>query len=322
MSEIRKDPYLNETNFPIIKNNYVVVSGCSGGGKSSLLSELANRGYLVVHDAGRQIIKEQKIIEGDAMPTMNFEKFLELALSRSLFHFNSQKETDQYIFFDRGIIDSIQLDLKPSESFKRAGEKFRYNRHVFLVPPWEEIFTKDAERKHDFEETQLEFEKHLIAYKHFGYETSIIPKISVQERVDFVLEKLKAPPHADEMNYFVSRAKSLLAWNREKLTSKSQLAIEDLKDLFAPEFLVVVNERRYEANHQNYFEFLNRFRSDIETLDYQVQEYLNTGSTVIMPLTATVKRVQGRQDVFDAVMLIKFNEAGKIVHWQEVYSVR
>ena len=57
-------------------------------------------------------------------------------------------------------------------------------------------------------------------------------------------------------------------------------------------------------------------------IDYQVQEYLNAESTVVMPLTATVKRTEGTEDVFDAIMLIKFDDSGKIVHWQEVYSTR
>ena len=37
----------------------VVVSGCSGGGKSTLLAELALRGYAVFPEPGRQIVKEQ-----------------------------------------------------------------------------------------------------------------------------------------------------------------------------------------------------------------------------------------------------------------------
>lgn len=95
-----EDQYLSETNFPIVKNHYVVISGCSGGGKSTLLSELASRGYPIVLEPGRQIVKEQLAIEGDALPWVNLDKFLELVLSRYLYAFNSQKG-DQTIFFDR-----------------------------------------------------------------------------------------------------------------------------------------------------------------------------------------------------------------------------
>ena len=191
-AENLEDNYLNDTNFPIVKNNHVVISGCSGGGKSTLLSELVNRGYSVVLEPGRQIVKEQTAIEGDALPWINLQKFLELALSRYLFQFNSQKESQKYIFFDRGIIDAVQLDPSQPEYFQHAAKKFRYNRLVFLVPPWEEIFKGDTERKHNFESAKKEFDELLIKYKNFGYETVLIPKIPVKERVDFILEKLGA----------------------------------------------------------------------------------------------------------------------------------
>lgn len=191
-AENLEDNYLSETSFPIVKNNYVVISGCSGGGKSTLLSELVNRGYSVVLEPGRQIVKEQTAIGGDALPWINLNKFLELALSRYLFQFNSQRESHKFIFFDRGIIDAVQLDPSQPEYFQHAAKNFRYNRLVFLVPPWEEIFKGDKERKHGFESAKKEFDELLIKYKNFGYETVLIPKIAVKERVDFILEKLGA----------------------------------------------------------------------------------------------------------------------------------
>jgi hypothetical protein len=151
----------------------------------------------------------------------------------------------------------------------------------------------------------------------------LIPKTSVKERVDFILEKLGVPTGKTiEPDSMIAKGKRLLEWNKEKLTNQSHLRIEDLNELFAPEFIVIANGRQYNANHQNYYEFLNQFRSDIETIDYQVQEYINEGATVIMPLKAIVKRLQGKEDVFDAILLIKFNDSGKIIHWQEVYALR
>ncbi|KAF3361902.1 Uncharacterized protein PHSC3_001556 [Chlamydiales bacterium STE3] len=189
-AQILENNYLNDTSFPITRNNYVVISGCSGGGKSTLLSELASRGYSVVPEPGRQIVKEQIAIEGDALPWINLNKFLELALSRYLFQFNSQKESEKFTFFDRGIIDAIRLDHPQPEYFQHTAKNFRYNRLVFLVPPWEEIFANDGERKHDFESAKKEFNELLIKYKKWGYETVLIPKASVKERVDFILNKL------------------------------------------------------------------------------------------------------------------------------------
>jgi predicted ATPase len=315
--------YLNCIEFPLIKNNYIVISGCSGGGKSTLLAELANRGYSIVWEPGRQIVKEQLAIDGDALPWINLDKFLDLALSRYLFQFNSQKEQQHFVFFDRGIIDAVQLHENQPKYFQNAAEKFRYNRLVFLVPPWEEIFAQDNERQHDFEAAKKEFNELLIKYKTFDYQTILLPKVSVKERADFILGTLSAiNSNEQSKNFLIDRGKQLLAWNKEKLTCKSDLTIDDLKDLFASEFIVIANGRKYFANYESYYDFLNKFRFDIDSIDYQVQEYLNAGSAVIMPLTATVLRTLGKKEVFDAILLIKFDELGKIIHWQEVYSLR
>lgn len=189
-AETMENAYLNETSFPIIKNKYVIISGCSGGGKSTLLSELANRGYQIVLEPGRQIVKEQTVIQGDALPWINLQKFLDLALSRYLYQFNAQQQSQQFIFFDRGIVDALQLNQQQPDYFQNAANKFKYHHIVFLVPPWEEIFASDPERKHDFKSAKKEFDDLLIKYKNFGYETVLIPKVSVRERVDFILEKL------------------------------------------------------------------------------------------------------------------------------------
>jgi predicted ATPase len=49
-------------------DRFVVISGCSGGGKSSLLEELRRRGYPTVEEPGRRIVKEQLLGGGRALP--------------------------------------------------------------------------------------------------------------------------------------------------------------------------------------------------------------------------------------------------------------
>jgi predicted ATPase len=184
--------YLSNTTFPVVRNHFVIISGCSGGGKSTVLSELALRGYLVVEEPGRQIVKELQAIGGDGLPWSNPIKFLELALSRYLYQFNVQKEQEKYIFFDRGIIDALSLEIDQPPYFAKAAELFRYNRLVFLAPPWKEIFQTDPERKHNFSNAKKEFDEILVKYPMFGYETVILPKISVKERADFILNRLNS----------------------------------------------------------------------------------------------------------------------------------
>ena len=47
-----------------MNDRLVVISGCSGGGKSSLLAELQARGHRVVEEPGRRIIAEETVTGG------------------------------------------------------------------------------------------------------------------------------------------------------------------------------------------------------------------------------------------------------------------
>lgn len=66
----------------------------------------------------------------------------------------------------------------------------RYYRRVFLTPPWPEIYAGDAERRHGFEAALEEYERLQKAYPRLGYETIVLPKVSVEARADFMLAGL------------------------------------------------------------------------------------------------------------------------------------
>jgi predicted ATPase len=51
-----------------LENRFVLISGCSGGGKSTLLAELSARGYPVVKEPGRRIIAGEFASGGSALP--------------------------------------------------------------------------------------------------------------------------------------------------------------------------------------------------------------------------------------------------------------
>lgn len=46
----------------------LVLSGCSGGGKSTLIAEVARRGYRTFPEPGRLIVREQATLERPAFP--------------------------------------------------------------------------------------------------------------------------------------------------------------------------------------------------------------------------------------------------------------
>ena len=175
-------------------NQFIVLSGCSGGGKSSLLAELSRRGYAIYEEPGRQVVKEQLLIGGDALPWGNVDLFLELTISRSIHHLVEAARNDRIAFFDRGIVDQVNgyrvRGVEIPKHLSGAIEHFRYRATVFVVPPWREIFANDAERRHGFEESVAMYDALIETYKHFGYEPIVIPKTDVSPRADFVLAQL------------------------------------------------------------------------------------------------------------------------------------
>jgi predicted ATPase len=175
---------------------FVVLSGCSGGGKSSLLAELGRRGFRTFAEPGRQIVKEQTAIGGTALPYVDNRAFGELCISRTMNRMIEAVDAQDYVFFDRGLIDPIAYydyaNLDAPAHWTRAAELFRFNAKVFLVPPWPEIFANDAERKHSFDEALAHYKGLPLTYERFGYAPVIVPKAPVADRADFILRSLPA----------------------------------------------------------------------------------------------------------------------------------
>jgi predicted ATPase len=175
-------------------DNFVLITGCSGGGKSALLTELARRGFAVCEEPGRTIVREQLASGGDALPWKDAAKFAELAARRSIENMVRGAGNGGITFFDRGSIDAVcaleRMNASVPQDIADAFAQRRYNRTVFLAPPWREIFETDPERKHGFEESLVEYEHLEKRLPELGYEAVTLPKTRVAGRADFVLNRL------------------------------------------------------------------------------------------------------------------------------------
>jgi len=174
-------------------NPFVILSGCSGGGKSSLLEELARRGYYVVEEPGRRIVREEMERGGSALPWVDVAAFLRRAIATSVADREAAPPQD-WVFFDRGLIDAASaLQHITGESvLEELNRKHRYYPQVFLTPPWPEIYGTDAERRHSFDEAVAEYDRLLKTYPILDYEVILLPKIGIRERADFVIETLQS----------------------------------------------------------------------------------------------------------------------------------
>lgn len=173
-------------------DRFVIVSGCSGGGKSTLLAELGRRGYAVVEEPGRRIVQEELKGGGAALPWIDAVAFARRALALALADRRAAAAREGWVFFDRGLIDAaVNLQQLTGEPVLTAlARDHRYHRRVFLLPAWPEIYATDAERRHGIDAADAEYARLLAAYPALGYEVAVLPKVGVVERADIVLRTL------------------------------------------------------------------------------------------------------------------------------------
>lgn len=171
----------------------VVISGCSGGGKSTLLQELARRGFGISEEPGRQIVQEEMQSGGVVLPWVDMDAFLARAAEVSRNNYALAVKKGGLTFFDRSLVDAA------SGLAYRAGRKdvlaevaagYPYWPTVFLVPPWRELFETDTERRHSFEDAEAEFYRLAEAYPSLGYKIAELPRVSVEERANQLLDML------------------------------------------------------------------------------------------------------------------------------------
>ncbi|MBB6485252.1 AAA family ATPase [Rhizobium lusitanum] len=173
-------------------DRFVILSGCSGGGKSTLLEALRLRGHHVVEEPGRRIVTQELESGGSALPWEDLTAFLRRAIDMSLADRDAATKRAGIVFFDRGLIDAASAlqHITGEPALASYGQKHRYNSHVFLTPPWPEIYVGDHERRHDLSAGIAEYDRLCADYPKLGYGLHILPKIDVDARADYVLSAL------------------------------------------------------------------------------------------------------------------------------------
>lgn len=171
-----------------------VISGCSGGGKTTLVDALAERGFAISEEPGRTIVREELSTGGQALPWLDSVLFVQKCVTLSIQRFDTASQSPAVTFFDRSLIDAISAlaSLAPenAEQHLRILTDYRYARTVFMTPPWPENFENDAERRHSFEQASAEYDRLKTDYANAGYTLVYLPKSSVKERVEFVLQHI------------------------------------------------------------------------------------------------------------------------------------
>lgn len=170
----------------------VIISGGPGAGKTTLLRELASRGHATVDDSARAIIAERLAAGQSPRPTAG--EFVREILRRDMEKYRRTASGSGWVFFDRSVLETLCMvhDLLPIPDAQLASLLSDYPFHptVFLLPPWQQIYTTDAERNHTFEHAVAVHAKIVRWYERCGYKVHEVPRSTPAERAAHVLAHL------------------------------------------------------------------------------------------------------------------------------------
>jgi predicted ATPase len=173
----------------IEKPNFFLFTGGPGVGKTTLIRHLEARGERVVEETHRAVIAEQAAAGSRAVPWDDYAACCELCVRRDIEKFDARAHETDRLFFDRGVPDGFDPRWNPPPDLLEAALARRYNRRVFVFPPWREIYETDAERRQDWAEAEATFGRVLKGLARFGYEAVVVPIGTVEDRAAFVLDR-------------------------------------------------------------------------------------------------------------------------------------
>ena len=172
------------------ETNWYVITGAPSSGKTAVISALEQLGYPVVHEVARNYIdkelKRGKSIGQIKADILSFERHIlykKLEIEKSL-------PKNAQVFLDRAVPDSIGYyileGLSPDDPIKKS-KQTRYKK-IFLFERLQ--FEKDGVRSEN-DKTAASLDRILKeSYQMLGYKIIIVPLLSIDDRVDFILKCL------------------------------------------------------------------------------------------------------------------------------------
>lgn len=171
-----------------------IITGGPGFGKSILIDQLAQHGFLCGKEFAREVIEEQESKGGEILPWQNAALFQEQVKQQRLTFYRAVP-SDVIAFSDRGLVDQIAFSRfhgkVVDKQFLTEVKNHPYAPTVFITPVWAEIYTTDNVRKESFEQAVAIHECVLKTYSEMGYRLIELPKVAVEKRAAFILKVIK-----------------------------------------------------------------------------------------------------------------------------------
>lgn len=178
-----------------MKQKKIVITGGPGTGKSTIIDELIKKEFTCMPEISRTITKEAQLSGIDQLFLTDPLLFSKLLLNGRIEQYEDASSQDaEMVFFDRGIPDihgyMDYIGITYPDLYLNQSNNHRYS-HVFMMPPWKEIYKTDSERYESFEQSLIIYKYLIEAYQNMNYPITIVPEGNITERVDFILKSLK-----------------------------------------------------------------------------------------------------------------------------------
>ena len=184
------DPEILSNPFNI-QTNWSVITGAACTGKTTLINQLAERGYPTYPESAREFFNRE-LVEGKCLETIREDVY---TLQSSIHEMQLAKEQrippNQLAFLDRALPDSISFSrifgLDPNELLKDCFT-YRY-ASVFILDRLPLMREKTLGPE---DEASSSFLNEWLAkdYRALGYNVIRVPPCPPQERLAFLLEQM------------------------------------------------------------------------------------------------------------------------------------
>lgn len=172
----------------------IVITGGPGTGKSTVIEELIRRRFMCMPEISREVTLNARKSGTEQLFLTQPLLFSELLLEGRINQYiEAEMKNEGVVFFDRGIPDvhayMNYISIDYPNTYVTKSNLYRYT-HIFLMPPWEEIYISDNERYENFEQA-LAIHNHLErTYKELNYTITEVPTGTIKARTDFILDRI------------------------------------------------------------------------------------------------------------------------------------
>ena len=174
------------------RNHWYVITGGPSTGKTTLLAELARRGYRTVQEAARTVIDDALARGITPQELRRDEKRFQEDVAAMKATTEASLDPQMVTFFDRGMHDTLAYMRYYSFDISESIEQLMNARcrAVFLLDPLPQ-YESDYARTED--EQFIAAIQQLLhdAYAEYDMTPIHIPAVSVDERINLILDHLK-----------------------------------------------------------------------------------------------------------------------------------